>query len=126
MLRLTLWCAVGLAAVIAATSPLLPRLFTTDAAVLQRATPALLILAVLLFPGAVAYALDGVLIGLGDYRFDRIAAAAVTAVLVPFGLVALGADWGIAGIWTGLGLWLTLRAIVNTLRNRRLLGPPPA
>jgi Na+-driven multidrug efflux pump len=30
-------------------------------------------------------------------------------------------SFGIAGIWLGLVLWMTLRAIVNTLRVRRVL-----
>lgn len=126
VVQLTLWCAVGLAVLVAASSPLLPHVFTADAAVIERTTPALLILAVLLFPGAVAYALDGVLIGLGDYRFLGVAAAAVTAVLVPFGLTVLGAGWGVAGIWSGLALWLLLRAVINTRRTRTLLGTTTA
>ena len=45
-----------LAAVLAALSPILPSLFSDDGAVTSRATVALLFLAVLLLPGAVAFA----------------------------------------------------------------------
>ena len=69
-------------ATLALLSPLLPHVFTNDAAVIARATPALLYLAVLLLPGAIAFALDGVLIGAADYRFlGRAALAYLVAVL---------------------------------------------
>ena len=67
--RLSLWCGGALAVVLAATSPIVPHLFTDDPAVQQRMTAGLIVLAVMQLPGAVAFALDGALIGAHDERF---------------------------------------------------------
>ncbi|WP_420453698.1 MATE family efflux transporter [Ilumatobacter sp.] len=60
---------IVLAVVLAAASPLVSRVFTTDPAVISRATVALVLLAIVLVPGSIAFATDGSLIGAGDYRF---------------------------------------------------------
>jgi Na+-driven multidrug efflux pump len=112
----------GLALVVLAAAPVLPRVFTDDPAVASRATGALVLLAVLLVPGAIAFADDGVLIGAGDYRFLGIAALAYLVAVIPIGAaVLLTPALGIAGIWFGLLTWMVLRAVVNTLRVRRVL-----
>jgi putative MATE family efflux protein len=119
--------AVGavLAVVLATTAPLLASAFTDDAAVEQRATTALVLLAVTLLPGAVAFAYDGVLIGAGDYRFLGRAALAYLVAVIPVAVVVLAVPGlGIAGIWLGLAAWMTLRAAVNHWRAGRLLARP--
>lgn len=122
VVRLTLWCAAGAAVLIAATAVVLPHAFTSDPAVTGRATAALVVLAVLLVPGGVAYALDGVLIGAADYRFLGRAAAAITVTLIPAAAVVAAAQLGIAGIWATLVLWMVLRASVNWRRTSTVLG----
>ncbi len=124
VVRLSLVAAGAIALVIAATSPLLPRAFSGDPAVVSRATSALLLLAVLLLPGAVAFADDGVLIGAGDYRFLGVAALGYLVAVLPIAIAVLVTpSLGIGGIWLGLVLWTVLRAIVNTLRVRHVLTP---
>jgi Na+-driven multidrug efflux pump len=104
------------------TSPLLPHLFSDDPAVISRATSALLFLAVLVLPGAVAFADDGVLIGAGDYRFLGVAAFGYLLAVLPIAVIVLATpSLGIAGIWMGLVVWMTLRSVVNTMRVRRVL-----
>lgn len=121
--RLSIWTGIGLGVILAALSPVIPRLFTTDAAVVDRATSGLLWLALTLLPGAVAFAYDGVLIGAGDYRFLGIAAACYLAAAVPFALATLAhPELGIAGIWSGILCWMVLRATVNHARTRRVLA----
>ncbi len=124
--RLSLYAGLGLALLVAVAAPLLPHAFTGDAAVIDRATDALWWLAVLLVPGAIAFAYDGVLIGAADYRFLGLAALGYLLAITPFGLAVLGLDLGIAGIWAALTLWMVMRAIVNHKRSTRLLAPPPA
>jgi Na+-driven multidrug efflux pump len=115
--------AGAIAVVIAVTSPALPHAFSDDPAVISRATAALLLLALLLLPGAVAFADDGVLIGAGDYRFLGVAALGSLLAVAPIAVVVLATpSWGIAGIWIGLVVWMILRAVVNTLRVRRVLS----
>ena len=52
--------------------------------------------------GAV-FALDGILIGAGDTRFLMWGMLAAAAVYMPVALLALANDWGILGVWCGLG-----------------------
>ncbi len=128
--RLSLIAGIVIAAGLALLAPLLPHVFTSDEAVIARATPALVLLAVVLIPGAVAFAYDGALIGAGDYRFLGRAAFAYLTLALPLGAVVLLANGdhpvGIAGIWGSLALWMALRAVVNHWRANVLLGPAPA
>jgi putative MATE family efflux protein len=120
--RLSVFAGVGLAVLVAVTAPVVPHAFTGDPAVAARATDAMLWLALLLVPGALAFAYDGVLIGAADYRFLGLAALCYLLAITPFGLAVLGFDLGIAGIWASLTLWMLLRAAVNHRRSVRLLG----
>ncbi len=123
VVRLSLVAAGAMSVIIAASSSLLPHLFTNDPAVASRATSALLLLAVLLLPGAIAFADDGVLIGAGDYRFLGVAAFGYLIAVIPIGVAVLATpSFGIVGIWAGLTLWMMLRAVVNTLRVRHVLA----
>ncbi|HSL73494.1 MAG TPA: MATE family efflux transporter [Ilumatobacteraceae bacterium] len=119
---LSLGVAAVLATILVALSPLLPRLFSTDADVVTRATTALVFLAVLLLPGAVAFAGDGVLIGAADYRFLGLAALGYLVAVLPIAAAVLATpSLGIVGVWAGLTVWMTLRAAVNLGRVRRVL-----
>jgi len=121
--RLSVLAGLAIGVVLAATAPLIPRIFTSDGAVVDRATSALWLLAVALVPAAVAFAHDGVLIGAADYRFLGIAALGYLIAVAPIGAVVLAApSSGIAGVWIGLTVWMVLRAVVNHLRTRRVLG----
>jgi len=121
--RLSLWTGLGLGLVLAALAPVIPHLFSDDAEVTSRATSALWWLAVMLLPGAIAFAHDGILIGAGDYRFLGRAAFAYLLVAVPIAvLILLVPSLGIAGIWAGLLVWMTVRAVVNDRRTRRVLA----
>ena len=111
-----------LAVAVGVTAPLLPHAFTGDDAVADRATGALVWLAVMLVPAAIAFAYDGVLIGAGDYRFLGWAALAYLAAVTPLGLLVLPTGAGIGGIWATLAVWMVLRAVVNHLRAGRLLS----
>ena len=122
VVRLSFVAAVAIAATLALLSPLLPHVFTNDAAVIARATPALLYLAVLLLPGAIAFALDGVLIGAADYRFLGRAALAYLVAVLPIALVVIAfPSAGLAGIWIGLIVWMVLRAVFNARRVHTVL-----
>lgn len=124
--RLSVIAGVGLAVVVASTAWLLPRLFSDDGAVVDRATSGLLWLALLLVPGAVAFAHDGILIGAGDYRFLGLASVGYLVAVVPLGVLTLAGRWGMTGIWGGLLAWMLLRAIVNDRRTNRVLGQAPS
>ncbi|MFP5487047.1 MAG: MATE family efflux transporter [Acidimicrobiia bacterium] len=121
--RLSVIAGVGLGVIVASTSWLLPLAFTDDAAVADRASGALLFLAVAVVPGAIAFAHDGILIGAGDYRFLGLAAIGYLVAVAPFGVATLlRPELGITGIWSGLVVWMVLRAVVNDRRTRRVLA----
>jgi Na+-driven multidrug efflux pump len=123
VMRLSVIFATGLAIVITALSPLLARAFSSDRDVISRTTSGLLILAVLLLPGAVAFAYDGILIGAADYRFIGRASLAYLLAVVPIAaVVILTPSLGIVGIWFGLLVWMTLRAVVNHRRTATVLS----
>lgn len=113
--RVTVWSTIAagaLAAVFAATSAVLPRLFTDDSSVLAAiVVPWWFLVAQLPFAGMV-FALDGVLLGAGDAAFMR--KATVVSALVgflPLTWLSLVFGWGLAGIWSGLTLFIVLRLI---------------
>lgn len=120
--RLSLIIGVSLAVALAVTAPLIARIFTDDGDVISRATVGLWFLAAVLIPGSLAFATDGSLIGAGDYAFLGRAALGYLVAVIPIAVVViLVPGLGIAGIWSGLLLWMTFRAIVNFRRSRWVL-----
>ncbi|MFK7918534.1 MAG: MATE family efflux transporter [Ilumatobacter sp.] len=121
--RLSIRIGLMLAVALALLSPLIARAFSNEADVVSRATAALVLLAAILVPGSVAFATDGSLIGAGDYRFLGRAAVVYLVAVVPIAAaVVLAPSLGIIGIWLGLFVWMTLRAIVNRRRAQQVLG----
>jgi putative MATE family efflux protein len=119
VLVLSLVVGVGIAAALAVAAPLVARIFTHDAAVISRATAGLVVLAVLLVPGAVAFALDGVLIGAGDLRYLAYALVVSLVVYLPFAFAVLAVPaLGIVGVWGALLIWMTARAVLTSRRFR--------
>jgi putative MATE family efflux protein len=123
--RLSLIIGVALAVVVAASAPLIARIFSDEADVISRATTALWFLAAILIPGSLAFATDGSLIGAGDYAFLGRAALGYLVAVIPIAVaVVLVPSLGIAGIWGGLLVWMVLRSAVNFRRSRRVLPNP--
>ena len=88
----------------------LPHLFTDDAEVLALAGFLLLWVAALQPVNAVAFVLDGVLIGAGDMRFLAWAMIVAAAVFIPAALLVLALDAGIGWLWASLGLLMVTRS----------------
>jgi len=113
--RVTVWSTIAagaLAVVFAAAASVLPRLFTDDSSVLAVVgVPWWFLVAQLPFAGMV-FAIDGVLLGAGDAAFMR--KATVVSALVgflPLTWLSLVFGWGLAGIWSGLTLFIVLRLV---------------
>lgn len=102
--------AAVMAGVFAAGSTVLPRVFTSDAAVLDAiGVPWWYFVAMLPIAGVV-FALDGVLLGSGDAAFLRTATVVGALVgFLPLIWLSLIFDWGLAGVWTGLLVFMVLR-----------------
>ena len=119
--RMTQWGVVAglvLGLVLLATSPLLPHVFTEDAAVLGLASFLLIHVAVSQPVAGVVFALDGVLIGAGDLRYLAWAMWAAAVVLVGGGLLVLELDAGIGWLWVALHGWIVTRAVTLLARFR--------
>jgi putative MATE family efflux protein len=117
--RYGLYFGLALAVLFAAVEPVLPRVFTSDAAVLEQIPHAWWIFVALQPVAGVVFALDGVLLGAGDAAFLRTATVA-SAVLgfLPLIWASLLFDWGLLGIWCGLGAFMLARLAFVTLRAR--------
>ena len=113
--RVTAWSALAagaLSALFAAGSSVLPELFTDDSSVLAAiGIPWWFLVAQLPFAGIV-FALDGVLLGAGDVAFMRTATVVSALVgFLPLTWLSLVFGWGLAGIWSGLSMFIVLRLI---------------
>ncbi len=108
-----------MAVVFALGAGVVPRLFTSDTRVLDViGTPWWFFVAMLPIAGVV-FALDGVLLGSGDAAYLRTATliAALTGFL-PLIWLSLVFDWGLAGIWTGLVVFMVIRMLTVVWRIR--------
>jgi putative MATE family efflux protein len=106
----SLVAATVLAALFAMGSTLVPRLFTSDAGVLDEiGVPWWFLVAQLPIAGIV-FALDGVLLGAGDAKFMRNATLASALLgFLPLTWLSLVFGWGLFGIWAGLSTLMVLR-----------------
>ncbi|HEX6247174.1 MAG TPA: MATE family efflux transporter [Nocardioidaceae bacterium] len=107
---------------LALASPVLGRLFTTDAAVHDMLWPVLLVAAAFQPVAGLVFVLDGVLIGAGDGRYLAWGGLAVLAVFAPAALVVATTSTGGPGLvwlWVVFGaLFMGSRAVVLVHRAR--------
>ena len=97
----------------------LPGIFTTDRAVIDAIGGIWLVLALLQPLGGIAFVLDGVLIGAGDFRFLLgSTAGAVVVGLLPLTGLSLWLGWGLVGLWWAVAALMVLRAGLMLLRLR--------
>lgn len=113
--RVTRWSAVFatvLALVFAAAASLIPTFFTDDPDVLGQIAVAWWFFVGIMPVAGVVFALDGVLLGAGDAAFLRTATLACALVgFLPLIWSSLAWDWGLAGIWLGLTVFMVLRML---------------
>jgi Na+-driven multidrug efflux pump len=83
--------------------------FTDDPAVEDLAAFLLVWVGVLQPVNAVAFVLDGVLIGAGDLRFLAAAMVVSTVAYVPLAVAVAVADAGIGWLWAVLGVFMATR-----------------
>ena len=117
--RMLEWAAVAgllLAGALLVGTNVIPRVFTPDPAVLDRAHALWPLFCLLMPAAAVVFALDGILIGAGDARF---LAGAMVLALAVFAPIVLAADT-IGMVWVALDVLMVVR--LATLAPRFVRG----
>ncbi|TXG58895.1 hypothetical protein EZV62_016724 [Acer yangbiense] len=97
-------------------------LFTTDSEVLKIAWSGILFVAGSQPMNALAFVLDGLYYGVSDFGYAAYSMILVAAISSIFLLVAAPV-FGLAGIWAGLFLFMTLRVVVGLWRLGTKSGP---
>ncbi|WFP26794.1 MATE family efflux transporter [Gordonia hongkongensis] len=111
--------ATAMAALFAAGATLIPRIFTSDAAVLDAVGVPWWFFVGMLPIAGVVFALDGVLLGSGDAAFLRTATLAGALIgFLPLIWLSLVFDWGLAGVWSGLVVFMLVRLATVVWRIR--------
>jgi putative MATE family efflux protein len=124
-LRLGLIAGLALGVITAGLAFWVPALFTTDAAIRHAATAALLVAALTQPAAALAFVLDGLILGISDYvAMRRAMILAIAAYLPVAALVLRFHALGLPGIWVALGLWLAARAALLGRRWTTEFSPP--
>jgi putative MATE family efflux protein len=119
-LRLGLAAGAALGLVTAALAPGGPDLFTADPAVRHAAAVGLLCAALTQPMAALAFVLDGLILGISDYTAMRRAMILAIGAFAPVAVLVLRFHWlGLPGVWAALGLWLAAR---SALLGRRWAG----
>jgi putative MATE family efflux protein len=118
-LRLGLLASAVVGSAAMALSPLLPYVFTGDSGVRVQATIALVLCGALQPFAAIAFVLDGLLLGAGDYGTLRRSMLLALIAYLPFAVATLAHHGlGIAGIWLAITCWLAARCLLLGLRWR--------
>jgi putative MATE family efflux protein len=113
--RMCLWSLAGgvvLAGALLATSHVIPHAFSSDPKVIDKAQQLWPLFALLQLPGALVFALDGILLGAGDTRFMAYAMAfSALCVFLPIALLSLHFGWGVVGVWWAINALMVARLV---------------
>ena len=102
-----------------AAGHVLPELFTQSPPVINRARAAWPILALMQPFNALAFVLDGILLGADDTRFCMCAMPAAAAIgFAPLAILSTLLGWGIVGIWLALFGLIVVRLVLYMPRFR--------
>jgi Na+-driven multidrug efflux pump len=112
-LRLGLVASGVVGAATMALSPALPYVFSSDGRVRAVATIGLAICGALQPFAGIAFVLDGLLLGAGDYGILRRAMLLALLAFAPLAAATLADhSLGIAGVWLALACWLAGRCVL--------------
>ncbi len=110
---------VVLGVLVAVARPVFMPLFTSDSAVIDQLTPALLVVALTQPIAGVVFVLDGVLMGAGDGPYLAGAMLVTLAVFAPVALLVPVLGGGLAELWwTVAGLMMSVRLVTLWARAR--------
>jgi Na+-driven multidrug efflux pump len=118
MIWLAVYAGAAFAAALLLLEPVLPRAFTGDDLVLERAAAIWLLFALMQPLNGAVFALDGILIGASDGPYLAWSMVAAFAVCASLSLAALALDWGIVGVWLALVALILVRLALMLRRFR--------
>lgn len=119
--RILAWAVgtgVALGALLVLASPMVARVFTDDAAVIDLLVVSLVWVGVLQPLNGAAFALDGILVGAGDQRYLAGAMLVSLAVVAGGSLVVSDPSLGLWALWVLLGAFMASRVVVLGVRYR--------
>jgi putative MATE family efflux protein len=119
MIWMSVAAGAAFAVVMLALIGVLPRVFTGDEAVIERAQALWPIFALMQPLNGAVFALDGILIGAADGRYLMWSMLAAGAASIAVAAAALEFDWGIVGVWAALLVLILVRFV---LMGYRFLG----
>ncbi len=112
-LLLGLWAGSGLGVLTALLALGAPGAFTPDPAVRHAALIGLLASALTQPLAALAFVLDGLILGIADYAAMRRAMLLAIGAFAPLAILTARFHWlGLPGVWAALGLWLAARSVI--------------
>ena len=109
MIWLAVYAGIVFAGVLLLLEPVLPRAFTSDELVLERAGAIWIIFALMQPLNGAVFALDGILIGASDGPYLAWSMVAAFVVCATLSLAALAFDWGVVGVWAAIGALILVR-----------------
>jgi putative MATE family efflux protein len=119
--RMIFWSVVlgcAFSVVLLAGAGLIPRAFTGDPEVVERAGHLWPLFALMQPIGAAVFALDGILIGAGDTRFLKWSMVAALLIFAPLVLAAPVLGLGVTGVWAALNVLMLVRLLTCGARFR--------
>ncbi len=127
VLELGLVAGTALGAITAGLALAAPQVFTSDPAIRHAAVVGLIASALTQPLAALAYVLDGLILGIGDYPAMRQAMIGAIIGFAPLAALTARFHWlGLPGIWAALGLWLAARSLLLGRRWVRSIHPERA
>lgn len=111
-------CGIVLGLLVTLARPLIGPLFTSDPAVRDALTSALLVVALAQPVCGIVFVLDGVLMGAGDGPYLAWSMLGTLAVFAPVALAVPALGWGLTALWWAMTLMMLTRLAGLWLRAR--------
>ncbi|MGI8713106.1 MAG: MATE family efflux transporter [Solirubrobacteraceae bacterium] len=118
MIELSVAGGIAIGLVLLALGGVIPRAFTSDPRVIERAEAFWPLFALMQPFGAAVFALDGILLGAGETDYLAWSMLASGAVYVAVAGAALALHWGIVGVWSGFVVLMLVRLATCGARFR--------
>jgi putative MATE family efflux protein len=118
MIELSVAGGIVLGLALMALEGIIPRAFTSDPRVIERAEAFWPLFAAMQPIGAAVFALDGILLGAGETDYLAWSMLAASVAYAVMAALALALHWGIVGVWAGFDVLILVRLATCGARFR--------